>query len=121
MSNPSLSPQTSAGDRKIAPSRKIEPQKPDSAVVTARPLAHTSSRLIALSHYKQILTTFQVVADALTIVLSFLAGYYLWSVIGPMVAIDLYEPESIFRYYSFLGVTLITTLVGMEVHGLYQP
>jgi exopolysaccharide biosynthesis polyprenyl glycosylphosphotransferase len=41
--------------------------------------------------------------------------------VGPWLAIDLYEPESIYRYYSFLGVTVVTTLVGMEVHGLYQP
>jgi exopolysaccharide biosynthesis polyprenyl glycosylphosphotransferase len=80
-----------------------------------------SPRLISLPHYQQILTAIQVVADALTIVFAFLAGYYLWSVVGPWVAIDLYEPESLSRYYSFLGVTLITTLVGMEVHGLYQP
>ena len=89
------------------------------------PLDHTrvqpSSRLIALRHYQQILTTLQVVADAVTIILSFLAGYYLWGAVGPWLAIDAYEPESIYRYYSFLGVTLITTLVGMEVHGLYQP
>ncbi|MEO7426560.1 MAG: sugar transferase [Fibrobacteria bacterium] len=80
-----------------------------------------SSRLIALAHYQQILTSFQVIADAVTIVASFLAGYYLWSLVGPLVAIDIYEPESINRYYSFLGVTLATTLVGLEVHGLYQP
>jgi len=81
----------------------------------------TSSRLIALAHYKQILTTLQVLADAVTIVLSFGAGYWLWSVVGPWIAIDIYEPERIYRYSSFLGVTLVTTLVGMEVHGLYQP
>jgi len=80
-----------------------------------------SSRLIALTHYKQILTALQVLADAVTIVLSFVAGYWLWSMVGPWIAIDIYEPESIYRYYSFLGVTLVTTLVGMEVHGLYQP
>lgn len=80
-----------------------------------------SSRLITLVHYKQILTTLQVIADAVTIVVSFIAGYWAWSVVGPWIAIDIYEPESIYRYYSFLGVTLITTLVGMEVHGLYQP
>ena len=62
-----------------------------------------------------------MVADAVTVIASFLAAYYLWSLVGPMLAIDIYEPESIYRYYSFLGVTLITSLVGMEVHGLYQP
>ncbi len=82
---------------------------------------HSSSRLVTLKNYQQILTSLQVCADAITIVLSFLAGYYLWSVVGPMIAIDLYEPESIYRYYSFLGVTLVTSLVGLEVHGLYQP
>jgi len=95
---------------------------PETSIIAAQPLkAPPSAKVIALAHYKQILTFFQVLADAVTIILSFLAGYYLWSLVGPMVAIDLYEPESITRYYSFLGVTLITFLVGMEVHGLYQP
>jgi len=80
-----------------------------------------NNRLISLPHYKQILTAIQVFADSFTIVLSFLVGYSLWKLVGPWVAIDLYEPESLTRYYSFLGVTLITYLVGMEVHGLYQP
>jgi exopolysaccharide biosynthesis polyprenyl glycosylphosphotransferase len=79
------------------------------------------SRLITLVHYQLILTAIQVLADAVTIVLSFLAGYFLWKLVGPVVAIDLYEPESLNRYYSFTGVTLITCLVGLEVHGLYQP
>ena len=82
---------------------------------------HTSSRIIAFTHYQQLLTAFQVLADALTIGASFLAGYWLWSLIGPSVALDAYEPESITRYYSFIGVTFITCLVGLEVHGLYQP
>ncbi len=126
MSNKSWSPQKPPSDRKIDRLNDFVETKPilipDSTPVSvdhSRP--HVSSRLIALSHYKQILTFLQVAADAVTIVLSFLAGYYLWKLVGPMVAIDIYEPESIFRYYSFLGVTLITTLVGMEVHGLYQP
>ena len=72
------------------------------------------------AYYQQALTAIQVVADAVTIILSFLAAYGLWKIVGPIVAIDLYEPESITRYFSFLGVTLITTMVGLEVHGLYQ-
>jgi FlaA1/EpsC-like NDP-sugar epimerase len=83
--------------------------------------SHAISRIIAFTHYRQLLTAIQVVADTLTIGLSFLAGYWLWSLIGPAVAVDMYEPESLSRYYSFVGVTLITTLVGLEVHGLYQP
>ncbi len=78
-------------------------------------------RLVTLAYYQQILTAIQVIADTATIILSFLAGYFLWKWIGPRLALDLYEPESINRYYSFLGVTLLTTLVGNEVHGLYQP
>ncbi len=115
-------PQKPLGDRKI--DRVLEDSESKLSRLAAIEFARTSqpsSRLIALSHYQQILTTFQVVADALTIVLSFLAGYYLWRLVGPMVAIDIYEPESVYRYYSFLGVTLSTCLVGMEVHGLYQP
>jgi exopolysaccharide biosynthesis polyprenyl glycosylphosphotransferase len=121
MSNTSWSPSKPPSDRKIAAGRDIQSVKTDTAVETARMLPQAASRLITLTHYKQILTTFQVMADAFTIVMSFLAGYYLWSLVGPALAIDIYEPESIHRYYSFLGVTLITFLVGMEVHGLYQP
>lgn len=80
-----------------------------------------SSRIIALTHYQQVLTAMQVLADAITIVVSFLAGYWLWSMVGPVISLELYEPESLDRYYSFVGVTLITCLVGLEVHGLYQP
>jgi exopolysaccharide biosynthesis polyprenyl glycosylphosphotransferase len=121
MSNTSWSPQIPPSDRKVARDRDISATKRDSALETARFVPQPYSRLIALSSYKQILTSLQVMADAVTIVLSFLAGYYLWTVVGPIVAIDIYEPESLFRYYSFLGVTVITTLVGLEVHGLYQP
>lgn len=92
--------------------------QPLSAPATA---AHpVAGRVKTFVHYQQILTAIQVVADAATIVMSFLAAYWLWTLIGPIVAIDLYEPESLNRYYSFVGVTLITTLVGLEVHGLYQ-
>ncbi len=80
----------------------------------------SSGPLITLVHYQKILTAIQVMADALTISLSFVAGFFLWQWLGPIVAIDLYEPESFTRYYSFLGVTVITSLVGLEVHGLYQ-
>jgi exopolysaccharide biosynthesis polyprenyl glycosylphosphotransferase len=118
MSNTSWSPKKPAVDRNAAP---VAQRPAESAAPVEVFRAQPSSRLIALSNYQQILTFLQVAADAITIVLSFLAGYSLWSVVGPMVAIDLYEPESIYRYYSFLGVTLITSLVGMEVHGLYQP
>jgi exopolysaccharide biosynthesis polyprenyl glycosylphosphotransferase len=121
MSNTSWIPSKPPSDPKSARVRDVGVSKADTSVETARLLPLPSSRLIALSNYKQILTTFQVMADAGTIVLSFLAGYYLWSLVGPMLAIDIYEPESLYRYYSFLGVTLITSLVGLEVHGLYQP
>ena len=83
--------------------------------------AQGTSRLITLTHYKQIITSIQVVADGLTVILSFLAGYWLWSVVGPFLTLDLYEAESLSRYFPFLGVTLVTCLVGLEVHGLYQP
>lgn len=120
MSNTSWIPSPSSKDRKEhVPTPTAKTAHAGTATESFRPLP--SSRLITLAHYQQILTGLQVAADALTIVLSFIAGYSLWTMIGPMVAIDLYEPESIFRYYSFLGVTLITMLVGLEVHGLYQP
>src|SRR4051812_36580699 len=70
--------------------------------------AQSASRLITLTHYKPILTSIQVMADGLTVVLSFLAGYWLWSLVGPFLTLDLYEAESLSRYYPFLGVTLIT-------------
>src|SRR4249920_3882005 len=113
MSNTSWTPQIPPSDRKVARDRDITKTKTDSAVETARFLPQPYSRLITVSNYKQILTSLQVLADAVTIALSFLAGYYLWSLVGPIVAIDIYEPESLYRYYSFLGVTLITTLVGL--------
>ena len=81
----------------------------------------SSSRIIAFPHYQQAITVIQMLADTVTIFASFMAGYWLWSVLGPVVSLDLYEPEAISRYYSFIGVTLITCLVGLEVHGLYQP
>ena len=118
MSNTSWSPTQSPVDRKTGTAAS-KANTAGTSTDTFRPLP--SSRLITLKNYQQILTALQVAADALTIVLSFVAGYSLWTVVGPVVAIDLYEPESILRYYSFLGVTMITTLVGMEVHGLYQP
>lgn len=101
---------------KVNPSPVINPTP-----LSPSPKRPPISRLTTLVHYQQILTTIQVVADATTILLSFLAGYWLWKLVGPIVAIDLYEPEALSRYYSFIGVTLITSLVGMEVHGLYQP
>jgi exopolysaccharide biosynthesis polyprenyl glycosylphosphotransferase len=122
MNKTTWTPQKPPSDPSIArTSENSEAKLSRLAAVEFARTSQPSSRLIALSHYQQILTTFQVVADAVTIVASFLAGYYLWSLVGPLVAIDIYEPESIYRYYSFLGVTLVTSLVGMEVHGLYQP
>ncbi len=129
MSDIPSNPVTSSAVRKASPfadSASTETRKTPAAPESVPATRETtriapSSRLVTLVHYKQILTTLQVLADAVTIVVSFVAGYWLWSVVGPMLAIDLYEPESIYRYYSFLGVTLATTLVGMEVHGLYQP
>jgi exopolysaccharide biosynthesis polyprenyl glycosylphosphotransferase len=94
----------------------LNPLKPNPAIKQA-----AAARVKTFVHYQQTVTAIQVCADAITIVLSFLAGYGLWQLIGPIIAIDLYEPESLSRYYSFVGVTLITTLVGLEVHGLYQP
>ncbi len=87
----------------------------DTSLKTSR-----AGRVKTFVHYQQTLTTIQIVADAATILISFFAGYWLWKLVGPLVAIDLYEPEALNRYYSFVGVTLITSLVGMEVHGLYQ-
>jgi exopolysaccharide biosynthesis polyprenyl glycosylphosphotransferase len=112
-----VDPKSTATQKVTVPAQGSEPQT--TSIDTTR--IHPSSRLITLVHYQKILTSLQVIADAVTIVLSFLAGYYAWSWVGPWLAIDLYEPESIYRYYSFLGVTLVTSLVGMEVHGLYQP
>jgi exopolysaccharide biosynthesis polyprenyl glycosylphosphotransferase len=101
--------------------QELKVPNPTRPVITKLEIKHASAvRVIPLVHYQQILTAIQVLADAVTIVLSFLAGYWLWKLVGPVVAIDLYEPESINRYYSFVGVTLVTSLVGMEVHGLYQ-
>lgn len=98
------------------------PNRPRPAVFVAPAgAAHASSRIINFTHYQQLLTAIQLLADAVTIGASFLAGYWLWSLLGPAVALDLYEPESMSRYYSFIGVTFITCLVGLEVHGLYQP
>jgi exopolysaccharide biosynthesis polyprenyl glycosylphosphotransferase len=67
------------------------------------------------------LTGVQVLADSFAVAASFLAAFYLWKWIGPSLAFDVYEPESILRYSAFFGVTLLTSLVGLEVHGLYQP
>ncbi len=78
-------------------------------------------RIISLAHYKPILTSLQVMVDASTVLASFVLGYYLWHWIGPLLAIEAYEPESITRYASFLGVTLATVMVGLEIHGLYKP
>ncbi len=86
-----------------------------------RPVSQPTRVLRNLVHYRQILTVIQVAADAVTICLSFLAGYWLWSLVGPYVAIDLYEKESLSRYTSLLAVTLVTTLLGLEIHGLYKP
>jgi exopolysaccharide biosynthesis polyprenyl glycosylphosphotransferase len=78
-------------------------------------------RIINLAHYKQILTAIQVLVDASTVLISFTLGYFLWHSIGPILAIEAFEPESLSRYTSFLGVTLATVMVGLEVHGLYKP
>ena len=112
-----VDPKSTAPQKIPALAQSSDPQT--TTVDTTR--VHPGSRLITLVHYQQILTSLQVIADAGTILLSFIAGYWAWSWVGPWLAIDLYEPESIYRYYSFLGVTLVTCLVGMEVHGLYQP
>lgn len=95
--------------------------RPAIVIAPAHSAQGSTKRIINFAHYQQALTAIQVLADALTIGASFLLGYWLWSIIGPTVAFDAYEPESIARYYSFIGVTFITCLVGLEVHGLYQP
>lgn len=107
---------------RVKPQLRLQQATPEKRpTIVVAPGGNASSRIIAFSHYQQILTAFQVLADALTITASFLVGYWLWSLLGPVVSLDLYEPESLSRYYSFVGVTLITCLVGLEVHGLYQP
>jgi FlaA1/EpsC-like NDP-sugar epimerase len=78
-------------------------------------------RIIRLPHYQNILTAFQVVGDSCALLISFLFGFYQWQWLGPQLAIDLYEAESFSRYYLFVGVSLITILVGLETHGLYKP
>src|SRR5882762_8591568 len=105
MSNTSWTPLQPPSERKVARTLDISESKPAHSIHSGTqtktlPAPLPSSRLITLTHYKKILTTLQVVADAVTVALSFLAGYYLWAVVGPIVAIDIYEPESIYRYYS---------------------
>jgi len=78
-------------------------------------------RIIRLKHYQKILTLLEVAGDTVTILFSFVLAFYMWQWLGPKLAIELYEFESLSRYFLFLGVTVITTLVGLETHGLYQP
>lgn len=78
-------------------------------------------RIVSLTHYKPILTALQVFVDAATVLVSFGLGYLAWHWVGPILAIEAYEPESLSRYTSFIGVTLATVMVGLEVHGLYKP
>jgi len=78
-------------------------------------------RIISLAHYKPILTGIQVLVDAFTVLASFGLGFALWQWIGPALAIEAFEYEGLSRYTSFLGVTLATVMVGLEVHGLYKP
>jgi hypothetical protein len=78
----SRSPASSSADRKAMVSRNIPASTPETETQSAPPESLRSqpgSRLITLVHYKQILTALQLMADTVTIVLSFLAGYALWS------------------------------------------
>jgi FlaA1/EpsC-like NDP-sugar epimerase len=77
-------------------------------------------RILKLKNYQKILTFLTVLADSATIILSFLAAYFLWGVLGPFLAFDMYEELEISRYALLFGLAFITVLIGFEVNDLYQ-
>ncbi len=94
----------------------VQTQRRDFESTPAAPV-----RIIRLRHYRTILTALQILGDTTSILGSFLLGYFQWQWLGPRLAIDVYEAEPFSQYYLFLGVSIITTLVGMQSHGLYKP
>ncbi|MFC1585662.1 sugar transferase [Fibrobacterota bacterium] len=81
----------------------------------------SAKRVFKLKHFQSILAILTLTTDILSILLSFLCAYFLWGLIGPQLAIDMYEKLEISRYSLLFGVTLITILIGFEVHDLYHP
>ena len=77
-------------------------------------------RLLKLRHYHQILTFLQFCADLATISVSFVAAHWLWRLVGPVLAIDMYEELAFNRYELLFGLTLLTLLIGFEVNDLYS-
>ncbi len=101
-----------------------KPSKSNAVAVRVLPDHYAGGRprrIVSLSYYKPLLTGMQAFVDAFTVIMSFGIGYFAWQWLGPMIAIEAYEPESLSRYTSFMGVTLATVMVGLEVHGLYKP
>ncbi len=88
--------------------------------LTNSPKNHPT-KIKSLKNYRQILTGIQLAADAVTVVVSFFAAYALWNWLGPVIAVDLYEKEAFSRYIPLLICSVITIIIGFEVHGLYQP
>ena len=72
-------------------------------------------------HYKATLTWLHVIADILSIGLSFFLAYQVWNILGPLLAVDMYEYLEITRYGLLFGCSLLTLLIGFEVNGLYTP
>ena len=77
--------------------------------------------VIKLKNYQKILTVLTVFSDGVTIFLSFLTAYFLWGILGPFLAIDMYEKLEFSRYSLLFGLSLVTVLIGFEVNDLYQP
>ncbi len=75
---------------------------------------------IRISFFQPVLTLFQLLADATTIVLSFWSAYLLWNKLGPVVASNHFAQVPFSQYYFSLGVTILACLIGFQVNGLYQ-
>ncbi|MFC1584697.1 sugar transferase [Fibrobacterota bacterium] len=86
-----------------------------------RKTAHGQSRPFQINRFQSVLTSLQVAADVLTIVLSFWLGYWVWDMIGYSIAPGFFYQEGFSQYHFSLGVALISCLVGFQVNGLYHP
>ncbi|MBF0433021.1 MAG: sugar transferase [Fibrobacteria bacterium] len=74
-----------------------------------------------LKYYQKILSFLHFSADCISIIASFFCAYHLWSLLGPILAIDMYETVSFSRYNLMFGITLISILLGFEASDLYKP
>lgn len=79
------------------------------------------TRPIQVNFLKRIITAAQVSVDTLTIILAFYLGHLSWEFLGPKLLSSQFTPASFSNYTFSIAVTILVTLTGFTVSGLYRP